>query len=140
MSDPEVFAGFDVGKSEHQCVALKLAGDRLVDRPLLNDEESLRALFEQLAVHGEVVVVVDQPASIGALPVAVAQDMGLGHRHFAGVGDAPDRGPAPGYGQDRCPRCLRDRGCRTHISPHAAVGGYRGAGDGRSGRVDVQRR
>ena len=34
--------GLDVGKAEHHCVALNLAGDRLVDRPLLNDEAALR--------------------------------------------------------------------------------------------------
>ncbi len=77
MSDPEVFVGLDVGKTEHHCVALNMAGDRLVDRPLPNDEAALRELFSQLVSHGPVVIVVDQPASIGALPVTVAQDMGL---------------------------------------------------------------
>jgi transposase len=85
MSDPEVFVGLDVGKTEHHCVALNLAGDRLVDRPLPNDEASLRELFSQLASHGQVVVVVDQPASIGALPVAVAQDMGLATAYLPGL-------------------------------------------------------
>ncbi len=77
MSDPEVFVGLDVGKAEHHCVALNVAGDRLVDRPLPNDEAALRELFSQLVSHGPVVMVVDQPASIRALPVAVAHDMGL---------------------------------------------------------------
>ena len=76
LSSWQVFVGLDVGKSEHHCVALNAAGDRLVDRPLPNDEKALRVLLGQLARHGLPVVVVDQPASIGALPVAVAQAMG----------------------------------------------------------------
>ena len=85
MSDPQVFIGLDVGKSEHHCVALNADGDRLVDRPLPNDEAALRDLSTQLAGHGQVVVVVDQPASIGALPVAVAQDMGLDTGYLPGL-------------------------------------------------------
>ena len=37
MANPQVLIGLDVGKAEHHCVALNLAGDRLVDRPLPND-------------------------------------------------------------------------------------------------------
>ncbi|MCD9166176.1 IS110 family transposase, partial [Streptomyces albireticuli] len=42
-----------------------------------NSEPKLRELFTKLqAKHGTVLVVVDQPASIGALPLAVARDAG----------------------------------------------------------------
>ena len=79
MSEPTVFVGLDVGKGEHHCTALNTTGERPVDRPLPNDEAALRALFTDLSKVGEVVVVVDQSASIGALPaaVAVAVDMVL---------------------------------------------------------------
>src|SRR5699024_1885632 len=46
-------------------------------KPLPQDEAKLRALISKVSVHGAVLVVVDQPATIGALPVAVAQDMGV---------------------------------------------------------------
>lgn len=85
MSEPTVFVGLDVGKSEHHCTALNAAGDRLVDRPLPNDEAALRAVFAELAQAGQVVIVVDQPASIGALPVAVAQAMGLDTAYLPGL-------------------------------------------------------
>lgn len=85
MSEPTVFIGLDVGKSEHHCTALTAAGKRLVDHPLPNDEAALRELFGQLAERGQVVVVVDQPASIGALPVAVAQAMGLDTAYLPGL-------------------------------------------------------
>ncbi len=85
MSSWQVFVGLDVGKSEHHCVALNAAGERLVDRPLPNDEQALRVLLGQLAKHGLPVVVVDQPASIGALPVAVAQAMGLDTAYLPGL-------------------------------------------------------
>ena len=42
-------------------------GRKVLSRALPNDEERLRALYENLADHGSVLVVVDPPASIGAL-------------------------------------------------------------------------
>ena len=71
-----VFCGLDVGKGDHHAVALTPDGSRLHDAPLPNTEVRLRQLFDKLASHGSVLVVVDQPASIGALPVAVARACG----------------------------------------------------------------
>ncbi|GLZ02279.1 hypothetical protein Acsp02_95300 [Actinoplanes sp. NBRC 103695] len=71
-----VFLGLDVGKSDHHAVGLALDGKRLHDAPLPNTEVRLRALFDKLARHGRILVVVDQPASIGALAVAVARACG----------------------------------------------------------------
>ena len=77
VDDIDVFIGIDVGKSEHWATALTTAGECLHDRPLPNDEASLREVYEHLGEHGRLLVVVDQPATIGALAVAVAQDMGI---------------------------------------------------------------
>jgi transposase len=71
-----VYLGLDVGKGEHHAVALTPNGKTLYDKALPNSEPRLRALLAKLARHGRVLVVVDQPASIGALPVAVARDAG----------------------------------------------------------------
>jgi len=71
-----VFLGLDVGKSDHHAVGLAPDGKRLHDGPLPNTEARLRALFDKLARHGRILVVVDQPASIGALAVAVARACG----------------------------------------------------------------
>ena len=77
MSDQYgVFLGLDVGKSDHHAVGLAPDGKRLHDGPLPNTEARLRALFDKLARHGRILVVVDQPASIGALAVAVARACG----------------------------------------------------------------
>jgi transposase len=73
-----VFVGLDVGKGEHHAVGLDRAGKRLFDGPLPNSEPRLLELFDRLAKHGALLIVVDQPATIGALPVAVAR--ALGHR------------------------------------------------------------
>ena len=73
----DVFIGIDVGKSDHHAVGIDRAGKKLLDKPLPQDEAKLRALISKVSVHGTVLVVVDQPATIGALPVAVAQDMGV---------------------------------------------------------------
>ena len=72
----DVFVGLDVGKGEHHAVALDRAGKKLFDKALPNDERRLRGVLDQLATHGTILLVVDQPATIGALPVAVAQAAG----------------------------------------------------------------
>ena len=63
-----------VGKSEHWATALIRNGRKVLDRALPNDKERMRALYEKLADHGSLLVVVDQPATIGTLAVPVAQD------------------------------------------------------------------
>ncbi len=73
----DVFVGIDVGKGEHHAVALNRAGKTLFDKPLPNDETKMRAVLQQLKRHGLVLVIVDQPATIGALPIAVAQAEGV---------------------------------------------------------------
>ena len=73
----QVFVGVDVGKGTHHAVALDRKGKRLLDSALPNDETKLRALISKLKEHGPILLVVDQPATIGALPVAVARDEGV---------------------------------------------------------------
>ena len=73
----QVFVGIDVGKGAHHAVALDRKGRRLFDGALPNDESKLRSLISKLKEHGEVLLVVDQPATVGALPVAVARDEGV---------------------------------------------------------------
>ncbi len=69
----DVFVGVDVGKGGHHAVAYDRAGKVLFDKALPNDETKLREVIRKLKKHGQVLFVVDQPATIGALPVAVAQ-------------------------------------------------------------------
>ena len=90
MSEPdntgfEVFCGLDVGKSVHHACALDQTGKRLHDKPLPNDEAALTEVFTRLATHGRVLVVVDQPASIGALAVAVARSLGIEVAYLPGL-------------------------------------------------------
>ncbi|MFC5006775.1 transposase [Dactylosporangium cerinum] len=81
-----VFCGLDVAKTDHRVVALRSDGGRLADRTPPNDETALTALFTELVQSAggvdRVLVVVDQPASIGALPVAVARAQGLPVAHL----------------------------------------------------------
>jgi transposase len=73
----QVFVGVDVGKGTHHAVALDRKGKRLLDCALPNDEAKLRALIGRLKEHGRILLVVDQPATVGALPVAVARAEGV---------------------------------------------------------------
>ena len=85
VDDVGVFVGIDVGKSEHWAAALDAGGERLFDKALPNDETRLRGLYEKLGAHGRLLVVVDQPATIGALAVAVAQAMGITVGYLPGL-------------------------------------------------------
>lgn len=80
-----VFIGVDVGKSEHWACALDREGHVLFDKALPNDEGKLRALFDRLGEPERLLVVVDQPATIGALVVAVAQAMGVPVGYLPGL-------------------------------------------------------
>lgn len=73
----DVFIGVDVGKGEHHAVALDRSGKRLFDKALPNDEGRLRELISELKKHGRLLLVVDQPSTIGALPVTVARSEGI---------------------------------------------------------------
>lgn len=84
-SSIDVFIGIDVGKSDHWATALTRDGKRLFDKALPNDEVRLRDLYKRLGERGRVLVVVDQPATIGALAVAVAQDMSLAVGYLPGL-------------------------------------------------------
>jgi hypothetical protein len=81
----EVYCGLDVGKSEHHAAALNAARERVFDKPLPQDEARLRELFTNLQQHGRVLVIVDQPNTIGALPVAVARDCGCTVAYLPGL-------------------------------------------------------
>lgn len=93
MSEPDkisdhgyvVFCGLDVGKAVHHACALDPSGKRLHDKALPNDEAALVEVFEKLRVHGRVLVIVDQPASIGALPIAVARSLGIDLAYLPGL-------------------------------------------------------
>ncbi len=69
-----VFLGLDVGKSAHHGHGPTPAGKKVFDKQLPNSEPKLRAVFDKAAKFGTVLVIVDQPASIGALPLTVARD------------------------------------------------------------------
>ena len=85
IGDIEVFIGIDVDKSEHWATALSRDGQKVLDKALPNDEDRLREVYQRLQAKGQVLVVVDQPATIGALAVAVAQDMGITVGYLPGL-------------------------------------------------------
>ncbi|MET9592079.1 IS110 family transposase [Streptomyces sp. NPDC006516] len=81
-----VFLGLDVGKQTHHGHGLTPAGKKVFDKPLPNSEPKLRAVFDKLRdKFGTVLVVVDQPASMGALPPTVARDAGCQVAYLPGL-------------------------------------------------------
>src|SRR5699024_7561185 len=68
-----IWLGLDVGKSNHHGCALTSTAERVYDRELPQDEAALGQVLTGLQEYGPVLVVVDQPNTIGALPVAVAR-------------------------------------------------------------------
>lgn len=75
--EPTVFVGIDIGKTSHHAIVLDADGHPLLDQPVANAEAALVATFRTAMGFGHPVVCVDQPGSIGALTVAVAQAQGL---------------------------------------------------------------
>lgn len=84
-SEYAVVIGLDVGKTGHHACALDPDGNKLFDKPLPQDEAQLRELFTDLQQHGSVLMVVDQPNTIGALPIAVARDVGCTVAYLPGL-------------------------------------------------------
>ena len=73
----DVWLGLDVGKTNHHGCGLDPSGERVYDHELPQDETALRNVITSLQnENGRVLVIVDQPNTIGALPVAVARDCG----------------------------------------------------------------
>lgn len=66
----DVILGLDVGKTAHHGCALTADAAKLYDKELPQD-------------HGAVLVVVDQPNTIGALPFAVAPRLWSHRRHLS---------------------------------------------------------
>ncbi len=63
--------------------ALDPAGRRVHDKALPNGWTALRRVFTDVGTRGPVLVVVDQPASIGALAIGVARAMSIDVALFA---------------------------------------------------------
>jgi len=83
--DYAVFCGLDVGKETHHATALTPDGERIFDAPMPQGEAELRELFTALSEHGLALVIVDQPNTIGALPVAVARETGCEVAYLPGL-------------------------------------------------------
>ncbi|MFR9481206.1 IS110 family transposase [Corynebacterium amycolatum] len=81
----DIFLGLDVGKSEHHACALDRDGNKVFDKPLPQLESELAGVFHQLQKLGTVLVIVDQPNTIGALPIAVARDCGCEVGYLPGL-------------------------------------------------------
>lgn len=81
--DVSVFLGLAVGKTAHHGHGLAPAGKEVFDQPLPDREPKLRAVLA--AEFGTVLVIVDQPASIGALPLTVARDAGCKVAYLPGL-------------------------------------------------------
>jgi transposase len=81
----DIYCGLDVGKFSHYAVAIGVDGEKLADGEFPQDEVKLSELFNRLTDQGRVLVVVDQPNTIGALPVAVAQNLGVDVAYLPGL-------------------------------------------------------
>lgn len=75
IDDVGDFLGLDAGKSARHRRGLIPVGEEVFDKQLPNSEAKLRAVFDRLsAKFGTVLVIMDQPAPIGALPLTVARE------------------------------------------------------------------
>ncbi|MFF1269389.1 IS110 family transposase [Streptomyces anulatus] len=81
-----VVLGLDVGKTAHHGHGLTPTGKKVFDKPLPNSQPKLRAVFDKPAAKFDtVLVIVDQPVSIGALCLTVARDAGCKVAYLPGL-------------------------------------------------------
>ncbi|CAM5306141.1 hypothetical protein GCM10010266_70870 [Streptomyces griseomycini] len=86
IEDVGVFLGLDVGKNAHHGHGLTPAGKKVFDKSLPNSEPRPRAVFDKLRdKFGTVLVIVDQPALTGALPLTVARGAGCQVAYLPGL-------------------------------------------------------
>jgi transposase len=72
MCMAHVWAGVDIGKTDHHCVVIDAEGSRLLSRRIANDQAELTALVEQVtALADEVTWAVDLPEGGAALLIGV---------------------------------------------------------------------
>lgn len=83
--DFDMWLGIDVGKTDHWATAVNMAGELIYSHSLPNDEIQLRQIYTELTAQSRVLAVVDQPATIGALAVAVAQAMNVAVAYLPGL-------------------------------------------------------
>jgi transposase len=86
MGDPEqrVFVGVDVGKATHYAQAIGPDGE-VFDRPVGNDEDTIRDLIIDASEYGAVVLVVDQPSSMAQLLLTVAHQQDVPVAYVTGL-------------------------------------------------------
>lgn len=99
--------GAPSGKGGHHAVGLDTTGKRLFDKALPNDESRLRAVFDQLADPGPLLIVVDQPNTIGALPVTVARACGHDVAYLPGLSMRRIADRYPGQAKTDCGHDIR---------------------------------
>ncbi len=76
--ESDIGCGVDVGKWSHHFTAIDgRTGEVLLDARVGQDEREIRDALGGLARAGRTMVVVDQPGSMSALLLAVADDMGI---------------------------------------------------------------
>ena len=85
MQTGDVFVGVDMGKTAHYAQVLDPDGGPAFDRPVPNDEASIRRLIGDAAGLGPVVLVIDQPSSTAQLLLAVAGEAGVAVAYVTGL-------------------------------------------------------
>lgn len=70
-SDIDISLGLDVGKADHGACAVTKDGTKVWNRIVPNDEANITEVCEDLRTKGKILVVVDQPATLGAFAAGI---------------------------------------------------------------------
>ena len=79
-----VIIGLDVGKTNHFAMAISADGQRLFAEAVPQEEAALRTMLHKAATYGPPILVLDQSASMGLLPRAVAHDLAIPVHYLPG--------------------------------------------------------
>jgi len=81
----EVFVGVDMGKEAHYAQVIGPDGKAVFDRPVPNDEGTIRLLIADAAQYGSPVLVTDQPSSMALLLLTVAEQQQVPVAYVTGL-------------------------------------------------------
>ncbi len=74
----QLYLSVDVGKTTHHPTGLRTTGTIAYDKPLPQTAPAIRDPLEQLrSTYGPILVIVDQPKTIGTLVITIATSLGV---------------------------------------------------------------
>ena len=81
----DVFIGVDIAKADHYACAVTTVGERVLSRPVANDEAAIGRLIDDASTRGNVALVIDTTSSAASLLMHIAARKGIPLAYVTGL-------------------------------------------------------